>query len=78
MIAAIDERVPNCGDLLYNSDINIVIRTSDDQGKTWSAIKRVVDFPDQESASDVSMVLDEKTKEIYLFYNYMNQKNCEK
>ena len=60
--------------MLYNPDINIVIRTSDDQGKTWSAIKRVVDFPDQESASDVSMVLNEKTKEIYLFYNYMNHK----
>ncbi|MGV0920394.1 sialidase family protein [Empedobacter falsenii] len=74
LIAAIDERVPNCGDLLYNPNINIVIRTSDDKGKTWSEIKRVVDFPDQESASDVSMVLDEKTKEIYLFYNYMNHK----
>ncbi|WP_295675611.1 sialidase family protein [uncultured Empedobacter sp.] len=35
LIAAIDERVPNCGDLLYNPDINIVIRTSDDKGKTW-------------------------------------------
>lgn len=74
LIAAIDERVPNCGDLLYNHDINIVIRTSHDKGKTWSEIKRIVDFPDKESASDVSMVLDEKTKEIFLFYNYMNHK----
>ncbi|MFV0138898.1 glycoside hydrolase [Empedobacter falsenii] len=34
LIAAIDERVPNCGDLLYNPNINIVIRKSDDKGKT--------------------------------------------
>ena len=78
LIAAADERVPNCGDLMYNADINIVIRTSDDKGKTWSDINKIVDFPDKESASDVSMVLDEKTKEIFMFYNYMNHKDAPK
>lgn len=36
LIAAIDERVPSCGDLRHSADINIAIRRSEDNGKTWS------------------------------------------
>ena len=36
LIAAIDERVPSCGDLKWNRDINIVVRRSHDNGKTWT------------------------------------------
>jgi sialidase-1 len=31
-----------------------------------------VDYPMGESASDPSMIVDQQTKEIFLFYNYMN------
>lgn len=72
LIAAIDERVPSCGDLKWSNDINIVIRRSSDRGKTWSNIESIVDFPLGKSASDPSMIVDEITKEIFLFYNYMN------
>lgn len=72
IIAAIDERVPSCGDLKYNNNINIVAKRSTDNGKTWSAIETLVDFPLGQSASDPSMIVDETTKEIFLFYNYMN------
>ncbi|WP_165734199.1 exo-alpha-sialidase [Polaribacter sp. 20A6] len=72
LIASIDERVPNCGDLKWSKDINIIIRRSADNGKTWSAIETVVDFPYGKSASDPSMIVDAVTKEIFLFYNYMN------
>jgi sialidase-1 len=72
LLAAIDERVPSCQDLRGSSDINIVIRRSSDHGKTWSEIERVVDFPEGESASDPSMIVDRQTGEIFLFYNYMN------
>lgn len=72
LIAAIDERVPSCGDLRYNEDINIVIKRSEDNGKTWSEIERVVDFPLGKSASDPSMILDKETGNIFLFYNYMD------
>ena len=72
LIAAIDERVPSCGDLKWSKEINIVIRRSSDNGKTWSAIERVVDFPYGKSASDPSMVVDTKTNEIFMFYNYMD------
>lgn len=72
LIAAIDERVPSCGDLKWSNDINIVIRRSTDNGSTWSNIERIVDYPLGQSASDASMIVDEITGEIFMFFNYMN------
>jgi len=72
VIAAIDERVPDCGDLRTNKDVNIIVRRSSDNGKTWSDIETVVNFPYGKSASDPSMIVDKVTSEIFLFYNYMN------
>ena len=75
LIAAIDERVPSCGDLKWSKDINIVVRRSSDNGKTWSEIEKIVDFPEGKSASDPSMIVDNVTKEIFLFYNFMDLDN---
>ncbi len=75
LIAAIDERVPSCADLRDSRDINIVIRRSSDNGETWGPIETVADFPDGRSASDPSMIVDSHTKEIFLFYNYMDLEN---
>jgi sialidase-1 len=72
LIAAIDQRVPNCGDLKWSKDINIIIRRSSDNGKTWTPIEMVIDFPEGKSASDPSMIVDEVTGDIFMFYNYMN------
>ena len=72
LIAAIDERVPSCGDLKWSNDINIVIRRSTDNGKSWSNMETIVDYPVGQSASDASMIVDEITNEIFLFFNYMN------
>jgi len=72
LVAAIDERVPSCNDLGNNPDINIVIRRSQDNGNTWSAIETVADYPPGQSASDPSMIVDAITREIFLFYNYMD------
>ncbi len=72
VLAAIDERIPSCNDLRGSDDINIVLRRSTDNGKIWSPIETVLDFPLGESASDPSMIVDEMTNEIFLFYNYMN------
>ncbi|MBL7925534.1 MAG: exo-alpha-sialidase [Bacteroidia bacterium] len=77
LIAAIDERKHDCGDLRTNTDINIVIRRSSDNGQTWSAIETVVDYPLGQSASDPSMLVDKKTGTLFLFYNYMDL-NAEK
>lgn len=72
LVAAIDERVQSCRDLGKNKDINIVIRRSSDNGNTWSDIETVADFPFGQSASDPSMIVDRKTGEIIMFYNYMD------
>lgn len=72
LIAAIDERVPGCADLRGSRDINIVQRRSTDNGKTWTAIEPVIDFPDGQSASDPSMIVDRETGDVFLFYNFMD------
>jgi sialidase-1 len=72
LVVAIDERVPSCNDLRGSRDINIVIRRSQDNGHSWSDIERVIDFPDGQSASDPSMIVDRESEEIFLFYNYMD------
>ena len=72
LIAAIDERVPSCGDLKWNKNINIVIRRSTDNGKTWLPIETVVDYPLGQSASDPSLIVDRDTKSIFLFFNFMD------
>ncbi|WP_242202081.1 sialidase family protein [Aestuariivivens insulae] len=72
LIAAIDERVPSCADLRGSKDINIVIRRSQNNGKTWTSVETVVDFPLGQSASDPSMIVDNITGDIFLFYNYMD------
>lgn len=72
LVAVVDERHTHCGDLLYNRNINLAQRISTDGGKTWSEPETIIDFPDGKSASDPSMIVDRKTKEIFMFYNYMD------
>ncbi|SNZ01150.1 sialidase family protein [Flagellimonas pacifica] len=75
LIVAIDERVPSCGDLKWNNDINIVGRRSTDNGKSWSNIETIADYPIGKSASDPSMIVDKITGTIFLFFNYMDLDN---
>ena len=75
LVAAIDERVVSCDDLRTNTDINIVVRRSMDNGKTWTEIETIVDFPVNKSASDPSMIVDRITGDIFLFYNFMDLEN---
>ena len=72
LVAVIDERVPSCSDLGKNKNINIVMRRSEDNGVTWSAIETIVDYEDGSAASDPSMIVDRQTGDIFLFYNYMD------
>ena len=72
LIAAIDERVPSCGDLKWSKDINIVIRRSSNNGRKWTPIEKIVDYPLGKSASDPSLIVDKITNELFLFYNYMD------
>jgi sialidase-1 len=74
LIAAIDERNLSCGDLRMNEDVNIVIRKSSDNGANWSSIRKIIDFPMGQSASDPSLIRDDVTGEIFMFYNFMDLK----
>ncbi len=78
IICAIDERVPSCADLIGNRNINIVMRRSKNNGKTFTPIETIIDLPEGESASDPSMIVDRQTGDIFLFYNYMNHNNSNK
>ena len=75
LLAVIDERVESCGDLRHNRNINIVMKSSSDNGNTWSNVKRIIDYPSGQSASDPSIIVDEITNEIFLFFNYMDLDN---
>ncbi|MEN8248365.1 MAG: alpha-L-fucosidase [Bacteroidota bacterium] len=72
LLAVIDQRAPSCDDLKWNKNINIVMRRSSDNGNSWSGIETIVDYPDGQSASDPSMIVDKVTKEIFLFFNFID------
>lgn len=75
LIAMIDERVPSCGDLKWSNDINIVMRRSTNNGNSWTPIETIVDYPLGQSASDPSLILDQETGELFMFFNYMDLEN---
>jgi sialidase-1 len=68
LIAVCDARVDKPGDAPNN--IDLVMKRSSDGGKTWSAAKVIVDFPDNDAACDPSMVVDKQTGTIWLAYDY--------
>lgn len=75
LIVACDERVPSCGDLKWNDNINIVVRRSTDNGVIWSDMETVIDYPNGKSASDPSMIVDYEIGTIFLFFNFMDLEN---
>lgn len=72
LLAVADQRVPSCGDLLYNPNINLVLRKSTDQGQSWSPLRVIVDFPEGLSASDPSFIVDKEAGKIFLLFNFMD------
>lgn len=68
LLATADQRVPNAYD--SPNDINLVLRRSTDNGKTWSPLRTLVNLPGsgKQAASviDSSMVQNEKTGRITL------------
>jgi len=76
LIAAVDARRQSGSDLKLSKDIDIVIRRSSDNGKTWTDIETIIDHGPSKTAkptSDSSFILDRTTGEIFCFYNYMDQ-----
>ncbi|TKG94594.1 T9SS type A sorting domain-containing protein [Puteibacter caeruleilacunae] len=73
LICAIDARRRNSADLKWARDIDIAVKRSSDNGKTWSDMEICMNLPDGEPVSDPSMIVDNVTDEIFLFYNYMHR-----
>ena len=72
LLAAIDERVPSCADLRGNRNVNILLRRSDDGGRTWMPAQRIVDLPEGVSVSDPSFIVDEQRDRVFLLANLMD------
>lgn len=75
LLAACDARWKSAADLIHVRDIDIVIKRSTDNGKTWGPMETVVDYPEGTGGTDPSMVLDHITGEIFIFYSYMGKKS---
>lgn len=73
LVAACDARTNNGGDLNVHQPINITIRRSSDNGKTWTEPVNSWNWPweagSKWSGSDPSFIVDKKAKKIFLFYN---------
>lgn len=78
LIALADARYKNGADLIHVRDIDIVMRRSRDNGKTWDPVKKIAAFGNGRPASDASLVLHHKTGDIFCFYNYMDQDKSKK
>jgi len=78
LIAACDARSKHGGDLDSDQPINISIRISKNNGKTWSKPKNSWTWKwndrEQWSGSDPSFIVDMKAKKIFLFYNVWERK----
>ncbi|QQL45152.1 sialidase family protein [Sulfuriroseicoccus oceanibius] len=74
LIASCDARWKTSADLIHARDIDIVIKRSTDNGKTWGPIEVVADYPDGTGGTDPSFILDRETGEIFVFYSYMGKK----
>lgn len=52
LIADIDQRDPSCADLRDTKNINLVIRRSSDNHKSWTPIEMIIDYPNGQTDSD--------------------------
>ena len=70
LIVSCDARRRSAADIKLQRTIDIVIRRSSDNGKTWSPME-LLDPYDDGGCSDPSLLLDTTTGDIFCFYNYM-------
>jgi len=82
LVAACDARRDNGGDLNVFQPINISIRRSADDGKTWTEPVNSWTWPwnDDEkwAGSDPSLVVDAQAKKLFLFYNVWKWEDTKK
>jgi sialidase-1 len=69
LIAVCDARIERWNDAPNN--IDLAMKRSFDNGKTWTPIKKIADYPGEEAAGDASFLLDKQTGKIWLFFDYI-------
>lgn len=69
LIAVCDARIERWNDAPNN--IDLAMKRSFDNGKTWTPIKIIADYPGEEAAGDASMLVDKQNGTIWLFFDYI-------
>ncbi|MFC8177092.1 exo-alpha-sialidase [Streptomyces sp. NPDC057325] len=68
LLAAYDRRNDNAADLPGNLDI--MVRRSTDNGRTWTIPQAIADYDGGVGAGDPSMIVDRVTGRVFVFYAY--------
>ncbi|WP_318211051.1 MULTISPECIES: exo-alpha-sialidase [unclassified Streptomyces] len=68
LVAAYDRRNDSSADLPGNLDV--MVRRSTDNGRTWTAPQAIADYDDGIGAGDPSVVVDRVTGRVFVFYAY--------
>lgn len=74
LLAIAEARKKNCGD---SGDIDLVMKRSDDLGKTWSKLK-LIWSDSTNTCGNPAPVVDKETGEIFLIFNWNNGEDREK
>jgi sialidase-1 len=69
LIAVCDARIERWNDAPNN--IDLAMKRSFDNGKTWTPLKIIADYPGEEAAGDPSLLIDRQTGTIWLFFDYI-------
>ncbi|MFK3732262.1 exo-alpha-sialidase [Streptomyces sp. NPDC088090] len=68
LLAAYDRRNDSAADLPGNLDV--MVRRSTDNGRTWTAPQAIADYDGGVGAGDPSMIVDRDTGRVFVFYAY--------
>jgi sialidase-1 len=68
VLAVCDGRVKSGSDAPNN--IDLVMKRSFDNGRTWERMRTIVDYPGEEAATDPCLLVDRQKGVIWLFYDH--------
>ncbi|MFH1265683.1 MAG: sialidase family protein, partial [Planctomycetota bacterium] len=69
LIAVCDARVEKPGDAINN--IDLAMKRSFNNGRTWEPVRILANFPGQEAAADPCMLVDCETDTVWILYDYI-------
>jgi sialidase-1 len=69
LIAVADALIERWNDAPNN--IDLAMKRSFNNGKSWTPLKIIADYPDQEAAGDACLLEDKETGTIWIFFDYI-------